>query len=188
MSDQTTIAFIRADKTDKTLDSLYSFFPAVRKMILRNGGTPQDAEDIFQEALIVFCRRIKDPNFLLTSKPSTYLFSVCRFLWKDELKKRRRIVNGEPESLAGPAEAADAGIGEAVEKENGARLAEQALTQLGERCRELLLLFYNRRLKLKEIAGMMGYTSENTAKNQKYKCLEGAKNKLRELKQAARTL
>jgi hypothetical protein len=33
----------------------------------------------------------------------------------------------------------------------------------------------------------MGYTSENTAKNQKYKCLEGAKNKLKELKQAAQT-
>jgi DNA-directed RNA polymerase specialized sigma24 family protein len=87
MSDQTTITFIRADKTDKTLDSLYSFFPAARKMILRNGGTGQDAEDIFQEALIVFCRRIEDPDFQLTSKPSTYLFSVCRFLWKDELKK-----------------------------------------------------------------------------------------------------
>jgi DNA-directed RNA polymerase specialized sigma24 family protein len=74
-----------------------------------------------------------------------------------------------------------------MEKENGARLAERALMQLGERCRELLVLFYNRRLKLKEIAQIMGYTSENTAKNQKYKCLEGAKNKLKELKQAAQT-
>jgi RNA polymerase sigma factor (sigma-70 family) len=188
MSDQTTIAFIRAGKTDKTLDSLYNFFPAVRKMILRNGGTKQDAEDIFQEALIVFCRRIKDPDFLLTSKPSTYLFSVCRFLWKDELKKRRRLVNDEPEFFAEPGETGESAIGEAMEKEKGARLAEKALEQLGQRCRELLILFYNRRLRLKEIARMMGYTSENTAKNQKYKCLEGAKNKLKELQQTAQTL
>jgi RNA polymerase sigma factor (sigma-70 family) len=188
MSDQKTIAFIRADKTDKTLDALYSFFPAARKMILSNGGTKQDAEDIFQEALIVFCRRIKDPNFLLTSKPSTYLFSVCRFLWKDELKSRHRIVSGESEVFDGPAEPGESAIGEAIEKENVVRLAEQALEQLGERCRELLVLFYNRRLRLKEIARMMGYTSENTAKNQKYKCLEGAKNKLKELKQKVQTL
>lgn len=188
MSDQTTIAFIRSDETDKTLDSLYSFFPATRKMILRNGGTKQDAEDIFQEALIVFYRRIKDPNFLLTSKPSTYLFGVCRFLWKDELKKRRHIVSGDAEVFAGPADAGESAIGEAMEKENRARLAEKALEQLGERCRELLVLFYNRRLSLKEIALTMGYTSENTAKNQKYKCLEGAKNKLKELKQTVQTL
>ena len=188
MSDQTTIAFIRADKTDKTLDSLYNFFPAVRKMILRNGGSSQDAEDIFQEALIVFCRRIKDPDFLLTSKPSTYLFGVCRLLWKDELRKRRHILSGGPEAFAGSAETDGSAIDEAMEKEIGARLAEKALEQLGERCRQLLVLFYNRRLRLKEIAGIMGYTSENTAKNQKYKCLEGAKNKLKELKQTVQTL
>ena len=188
MSDQTTIAFVRADKTDKTLDSLYNFFPAVRKMILRNGGTRQDAEDLFQEALIVFCRRIKDPDFLLTSKPSTYLFSVCRFLWKDELKKRRHIEGGEPEAFAGLADTGKSAFDETMEKEKGARLAEKALEQLGERCRELLVLFYDRRLRLKEIARMMGYTSENTAKNQKYKCLEGAKNKLKELKQTVQTL
>jgi hypothetical protein len=39
-------------------------------------------------------------------------------------------------------------------------------------------------MKLKNIALKMGYSNEATAKNQKYKCLEAAKNRLRELKQA----
>jgi hypothetical protein len=43
-------------------------------------------------------------------------------------------------------------------------------------------------MKLKDIAAKMGYSSENTAKNQKYKCLEAAKNKLKEMKQAIQTI
>ena len=33
----------------------------------------------------------------------------------------------------------------------------------------------------------MGYNSENTAKNQKYKCLEAARNRLKELNSTTQT-
>jgi hypothetical protein len=62
MSDQTTIAFIRADKTDKTLDDLYNFFPAARKMILRNGGTRQDARVPICSVFAVFYGRMNSEN------------------------------------------------------------------------------------------------------------------------------
>ncbi len=185
MPDETIIALIRADKSDKALDSLYNFFPPVRKMIRHNGGNSQDAEDIFQEALIILCRKVRDTDFVLTAKLSTWLFSVCRYLWKDELKKRGQPMPGDPETLYAPR--GEVMPEEAMEKEHVARLAESVLSELGERCRELLLLYYTQRLKLKEIAVRMGYSSESTAKNQKYKCLEGAKNKMKELKQAAQT-
>jgi len=76
---------------------------------------------------------------------------------------------------------------ELLEKETRAKLAEQVLNELGQRCRELLLLFYKTGLQLKDIASRMGYNSENTVKNQKYKCLEAAKNRLKELKQTTQT-
>jgi RNA polymerase sigma factor (sigma-70 family) len=66
-----------------------------------------------------------------------------------------------------------------IEHENQFKLAEKVITELGERCREILILFYFRSLSLKTIASKMGYNSEATAKNQKYKCLESAKNKLK---------
>jgi DNA-directed RNA polymerase specialized sigma24 family protein len=68
-----------------------------------------------------------------------------------------------------------------VETENKYKPAEKVIADLGERCKELLLLFYFESLKLKDIAKKMGYNSENTAKNQKYKCLETAKNRLKAL-------
>jgi RNA polymerase sigma factor (sigma-70 family) len=185
MDDQKIITLIRTGKNDQALNALYRHYPLMRKMIRSRGGTSNDAEDIFQEALIILVRKTKEAGFTLTAQLGTYLFSVCRYLWKDELKRRRHEVSADFETGLTVSEEQE--LEEAVENENQAKLAEKALNELKERCRELLLLFYEGRLKLKEIAARMGYSSENTAKNQKYKCLEGARNRLKELKQITQT-
>jgi RNA polymerase sigma factor (sigma-70 family) len=185
MHDQKIVELIRSDNNHKALAALYKHFPMIRKMITSHGGNIQDAEDIFQEALIIFCRKVKEPGFQLTAQAGTYLFSVCRFLWKDELKKRKPVITVDWET--GLSQTAESELATLSAEEDRAKLAEKVLNELGDRCRELLLLFYNAGLKLKEIAAKMGYNSESTAKNQKYKCLEGAKNRLKELKQTTQT-
>jgi RNA polymerase sigma factor (sigma-70 family) len=186
MQDQKIIELIRSGRNDQALLALYKNFPAVKKLIRLNGGNAADAEDIFQEALIILCRKVKDTSFILTAQLSTYLFSVCRFLWKDELKKRKNHLapdnNNELNDLP------ETEFKDWIKEEARIKLAEKVITELGDRCRELLLLFYNGQLKLKDIAAKMGYSSENTAKNQKYKCLEAAKNRLKEMKKAIQTI
>jgi RNA polymerase sigma factor (sigma-70 family) len=186
MEDQKIIELIRLQKNDQALLALYKNFPAVKKMIRSKGGHVSDAEDIFQEALIILCRKIKDPGFVLTAQLSTYLFSVCRFLWKDELKRRKNHQFLDFETGLDAAE--EQQLKDHTEEEALIKLAERVVNELGERCREVLILFYSGQLKLKDIAAKMGYTSENTAKNQKYKCLEAAKNKLKEMKTAFQTI
>ncbi|OQP54434.1 RNA polymerase sigma factor [Niastella populi] len=185
MQDQKIIELIRSNKNDQALLALYKNFPAVKKMIRLNSGNAADAEDIFQEALIILCRKIKETGFVLNAQLSTYLFSVCRFLWKDELKKRKhRLVN---DFEAGIDQLEELQLKDQVAEEERIKLAERVIGDLGDRCREVLLLFYNSGLKLKDIATKMGYSSENTAKNQKYKCLEAAKNRLKEMKRPRET-
>jgi RNA polymerase sigma factor (sigma-70 family) len=186
MPDEQIIALIRTNKNDNALRTLYSYFPMILKMIRRHGGTSQDAEDVFQEALIILIRRIRETDFTLTAKASTYLFSVSRFLWKDELKKRMLLIPPDLDSSL-LSSAQEYELEQAIESENSSRLAEKALNALQDRCRELLILFYEQQRKLKDIAAKMGYSSEHTAKNQKYKCLENARQKLKELKQIAVT-
>ncbi|WP_350340111.1 hypothetical protein [Paraflavitalea speifideaquila] len=36
--------------------------------------------------MIILCTQVRGKNLQLTAKLSTYLFSICRYLWKDELK------------------------------------------------------------------------------------------------------
>jgi RNA polymerase sigma factor (sigma-70 family) len=185
MHDQKIIELIRTDKSDKALAALYRHFPLIRKLVADHGGNAQDAEDIFQEALIVLCRKLKDPAFVLTAKLSSYLYSVCRFMWKDELKKRKVTLSANFENDEGNEDQKE--WEDMLQQENNARMAEKVLNDLGERCRELLLLFYQGGLKLKDIATKMGYSSENAAKNQKYKCLEGARTRLKEMKQTTKS-
>jgi hypothetical protein len=44
----------------------------IRKLIRSRGGDQKDAEDIFQEALIILIRKIKSPGFALTAQPGIY--------------------------------------------------------------------------------------------------------------------
>lgn len=174
MEDQKIIELIRNRQQDKVFMKLYNYYPVVEKMILANGGRSEDAEDIYQEALLVFYKKAGSADFRLTSSINTYLYSISRFMWGDQLKKKR--------NLAYVPMTEDPLVTEFVPEIEAQELykpAEKAIQELGARCKELLILFYYKSMKLKDIASKMGYNSENTAKNQKYKCLEAAKNKLK---------
>jgi RNA polymerase sigma factor (sigma-70 family) len=182
MTDNQIIELLKSGKEEKAFQSLYKGYPVIRKMVISKGGKAEDAQDIYQEALIILHRKITTEGFQLTAKLSTYLYSVCRFLWKDELKKRNKLSMVEFNEEIDKAEESE--LGGLLEEENKLKLAEKVINELGDRCRELLLLFYSGTMKLKDIAKKMGYNSENTTKNQKYKCLESAKKRLKELQQA----
>jgi RNA polymerase sigma factor (sigma-70 family) len=193
MDDQSIIQMIRTGKNDLALNALYRNFPIIRRLIRSRGGSTKDAEDIFQEALIILLNKARNPEFQLTAKLSTYLYTVSRFLWNDQQKHvlpqmheplADRAADYEPADLADlaglAAEATDgSATRESIHEESRIRLAEEIINNLKDRCRELLLLFYHDQLDLNTIAERMGYSSANTAKNQKYKCLETARNQLR---------
>lgn len=178
MNDQVIIETLQSKKRDKALVRLYRYYPKVEKLILSKGGNKPDAQDIFQEALIVFCRRIEEPNFELSSGIDTYLYSVCHFLWRNELKKRNKRPSSEI-VIELHAEA-ELELEELVRKEERIKVAMSVVVDLGNRCLELLKLFYYQSLKMTEIAKKMDFRSEKIARNQKYKCLERAKLKLKE--------
>lgn len=168
MSDNEILELFRLGKRDKAFAKLYNLYPRIEKMILSKGGRKDDARDVFQEALIILSRNLQKPDFKLTSSFYTYLYSVSRFVWKDFQTKTKEIPNydikdSEPEVLF------------SVNEERAYRLAENALSQLGNRCQRLLQLFYHQKMPLKTIADIMKFSSEKIAKNQKYKCLQKAK-------------
>ena len=59
--------------------------------------------------------------------------------------------------------------------------AEQALHTLGDKCLEVLKRFYIAKEPLIDIARSLGFAGEGAAKTRKYKCLEEARKRFREL-------
>jgi RNA polymerase sigma factor (sigma-70 family) len=201
MDDETILELIRTRNNDLALKALYRNFPAIRKLILSRGGSTGDAEDVFQEALIVLIRNVQK-DLRLSAKLSTYLYGVCRLLWNEQLRKRRPEasfdsvtgrLNGNDDISNIPLKSdlsasEEADLRTHLHSESRIRLAEQALNELKDRCRDLLLAFYQHQFSLKEIARKMGYRTEESAKNQKYKCLEAARIRLKQLQLQAETL
>lgn len=178
MNEQQIIELLRIGKISKVSQKLYAYFPVIKKMILKNQGSSQDAEDVYQDALIIILRKFEDPEFKITSNFNTYLYSVCRFLWSDELKRRNKRFEVEiKEILLDSNEQLEID----TEQMRSEKLAEKAFFSLGEKCKDLLKLFYYAKMSLKEIAPMLQFANEKVAKNQKYRCLEKAKENLKTL-------
>lgn len=172
MTDEQIIQELKAGKPTKAIKALYRYYPVVRQMVLKNNGSRQDAEDIYQETLIILFRKSKEENFRLTSSLSTFLFSISRFQWLNELRKRKKEAKEQFEEISEE----EAGLfSNYLEEETQFKKAEQAVLKLGEKCRELLRLFYFEKLDFATIAGKIGFSNEKVAKNQKYRCLEKAR-------------
>lgn len=171
MDDTKIIELLRQRKHAPAMDELYEAYPPIARFIKNHGGTEEDARDTFQEALIIFCRKAAQPDFKLTAKISTYVFSVCKFLWKDTLQKENRYIHAYDFDR----EADISAITEAYEQEQKYQFLDKVLDIIGDRCKEILQAYYVQKWSMLMIAEKMGYGSESSAKNQKYKCLEKAK-------------
>ncbi len=170
------IELLKGSHYAKASEKLYIYFPVVKKLVLNNGGSKEDAEDVYQEALIILLRKVQAADFVLTSSLNTYLYSICRFLWSDWLKKKNKGIEVELENYQPAFNESELETLSKTESQN--KLAEKAFQQLGEKCRQLLLLFYFKKLAMKDIALQLKFSSEKVAKNQKYRCIEKAKEKL----------
>jgi RNA polymerase sigma factor (sigma-70 family) len=166
--DEILSALKRGD--DKALNSLYrTYYPMVLHFIASNNGTEQEAKDIYQESVIVLYENLQLPNFELTCKIKTYIYSVCRRLWLKKLAEKSRYVGkiDDFESFI-PFVKEDADI---EEKDIQFKVMKQALEKLGEPCRTILEDFFIHNFTMQQITEKMGYTNTDNAKNQKYKCL-----------------
>lgn len=148
------------------------YYYNINYFIRKNQGSEDDASDIFQEAIIIIYRKIKE-NDLIFEKSSFkgYLFSVCRFLWLKQLEKRRLEKEKLNDSLPYQEDLYDDNFNELVSKNERYGLYQKHFGTLSTDCQKLMQLFFEK-VSLKEIAKVMGYKSEKYAKKRKFKCKE----------------
>ena len=148
------------------------YYYKVNYFIKKNQGNEDDASDVFQEAIIVIYRKLKE-NDLIFEKSSFqgYLFSVCRFLWLKQLEKRRIERERINDSLPFQEDIYDDNLVELVKKNEKYGLYQKHFKTLSTDCQKLLQLFFEK-VPLREIAKIMGYKTEKYAKTRKYKCKE----------------
>ncbi len=149
-------------------------YPMVKKFILNNSGNEEMSKDIFQEAMVILFRKSKDTEFVLTSRVSTFLYSVSRQLWLKQLASNKKLINNAIEEDMNDSDENNP-VEQLIEDDRKLKLVNHCLSMLGDPCRALLNAYYYRNLSMNEIAAEMGYTNADNAKNQKYKCFKRLK-------------
>jgi RNA polymerase sigma factor (sigma-70 family) len=154
----------------KAIETIYKqHYNMVQALILNNSGFPDDARDIFQEAMIVLYEKVRSGSFELNCQLKTYLYSVCRRLWLKRLGQLQRSFS-EVENLQDTVPVEDE-LERHEQRNRDFQVMDQSLNSLGEPCRSLLKAYYLETKSMVEIACDFGYTNADNAKNQKYKCL-----------------
>lgn len=155
-------------KDENILKELYVlYFQSIRRYVLTNNGTIEDAKDLFQDTLLVLFRKVQQNQFRLTCTLGTYLYSVARFLWLKELA-RRKWISYRPVDEEDYVDV-DSDIYSVNEKNERLLLFRRSFEKLSESCRKVLSLF-NQGHSIAEITGIMGFKSDQHTKNRRYRC------------------
>jgi len=157
---------------DRSVKFLYrEHFDFLSKYVLNNSGDFNDAEDVFQEVIISFINLVKAGKFRGDSSVKTFLYSMTRNIWLNELKKRERLQVRE-QKYERAKENNDAAIDLAIESREASKLLMKVIGELGESCKTILVLFYFENRPMKEIVDAVQYENEQVVRNKKYKCLK----------------
>ncbi|MGA3013097.1 MAG: sigma-70 family RNA polymerase sigma factor, partial [Bacteroidales bacterium] len=90
-SDEKIISDIRENR-EGSISYLYKeFFALIRSIVIKNSGNNEDAEDVFQDGLIVLFQKIRLESFELNCSLKTFFFSVCRNIWLQRLDRKWRL-------------------------------------------------------------------------------------------------
>jgi RNA polymerase sigma factor (sigma-70 family) len=155
-----------------------NFYYKVNLYIKKNSGDDDDANDVFQEAIIVVYRKLKANDLIINCAFETYLYSVCKFLWLKQLARQKSEKEVKIESTMFETEF-DHDFSELVEKNERFKLYQKHFQLLGSDCQKLLQLFFDR-VPLKQIAQIMGFSGEKYVKKRKFKCKEYLVNSIKQ--------
>lgn len=155
--------FIRLYKTS---------FPGVARFVKTYGGSPEDAKDVFQDALVIYFEKHAKNDFSPQVNEQAYVHGIVRHLW---YKKHRHDK---------PVKTLSAEIENTPFQETDPVVSERLLSfveRSGKKCMELLRSFYYDQLSMKEVATKFGFSGERSATAQKFKCLEKVRNSIHKL-------
>ncbi len=156
----------------KVLRAIYqNFAKRISQYVLQQGGSVEDAQDVFQDSLLALMENVQSPDFKLKSSFYTYLFSINKYVWynKAEKKARKSVTIPEDDLLIDQTNIERYLLN--VEKEN---VFEANFSKLGAFCKQLLTLFFEKK-SMTEIAERLQLKNEHTARTRKYRCREKLK-------------
>jgi RNA polymerase sigma factor (sigma-70 family) len=166
--EQFIIDQLKAEQS-KAFEMLYSdSFKSVSRFVLNNNGSVDDAQDVFQEAMMVLVHKIRKDEFKLSASIGTYLMALCKFVWLKRLRNNRNTVSLDKWLQYNSKELEEVIMAEGTYKGK----LQKYLHKISMHCQMFIDEVYFKGKTIQQIQQQYNYSTKQNALNQKYKCLE----------------
>ena len=163
------IESIRNGENNKALNYLYRDpLNKIRKYVLTNSGSMDDANDVFQDAVITFFHYVRTGKYKEEYDLDGFLYRVAKNAWIDKVRKNSKMVASFDH--ADFEEDADDNILAQLLSKEKLKFFHQIFDQLEENCKTILRYVLFEKKTMKEIKELLGYKHENVVKSQHYRC------------------
>lgn len=162
----------------KTLDKVYLTYKEEFFLFARTlNANEEDIADIYQETIISLYENTQSGKLeKLTSSLKSYIFAIGKFKLYKQLNKTKKIYHQE--NIIHISE--EMQVFETEVKEEQRLALKKSWLQLGQKCQDILELFYYKGMNLDEIKEIMQYSSKDVLKSQKHRCVTQLKKLVKE--------
>jgi RNA polymerase sigma factor (sigma-70 family) len=152
-------------------------YPLIRNLVLKNSGEIEDVQDVFQDAMVILFKKVKENGLVLQCSFKTYIFSICQHLWLQRLERRKKNTHVF-RRVSLTAELREEELIEIYDdEEEKFRIYQKHFLGLDTECQQVLKLFL-KKATIREIADTLGYQTEEYTKVKKYRCKEELKRRI----------
>ncbi len=166
-TEETLINGIRNHNSSILEHVYHTYFPMIEGYILHNQGDREQAQDVFQDAIMVVYNRIKSDKLELTCKFGTYLYAICKNIWIQERKKyllHAEKLKQYPMVVNDPGPADDPLL-----QKHLTHLFDKHFNELSKDCQKILSMYFNN-FSVEDIRAAMNYKDLHHAADRKYRC------------------
>lgn len=149
--------------------------PFIQWLCQHFNALEHEAIDIFQDVIIIFYKNITSGKIdSLNSSIKTYLFAIGKHIWLKRFRKKQNT--SSIEDLPNVRyEGWDLSLIKDIETEDQRIRLQEALQQLGNDCRKLLVLAFFHNYSSEALQHEFGFKTADVVRTKKYRCMNQLK-------------
>jgi RNA polymerase sigma factor (sigma-70 family) len=147
---------------------------SIKSLILKGGGSVQDVEDIFQDAIVLLDANIRKHKFRGDGTVDGYLYGIARLLWKKRQNNQWKPLQLEHLNLPEIPDWVAPNQDDRIEK------LQWALKKLNQKCHSIITLVLHA-FSMEEIAVKIGYKNSDVAKKEASLCRKKLKQLIQKI-------
>lgn len=179
--DNRIINAILYHKDEEALKILYKkSLPKMLRMVKKFNASKEDGEDVFQDAVITLFKfiRKKSSEENIDLNIDAFMYVICKNSLIKKNKRDQKVFYETYENLNLTSKD-QLQLESLIDKERDLRL-NVLINQLGERCKDLIMLVYFYQQSMQEVCDKLGFGSTDVAKSTHYKCKKKLQKHLQE--------